>query len=168
MQEKNKHSQTRHPLYPLPVRLLVSTMAATAAVSLATAWIADALLAQRIAIIGSFVGLQRSYNEGIAFGIRLGPYQEVIIAVALAVLAYAAWQSAHTKPEQAGFGLILGGGTANLIDRIMNGYVTDMIQVGTFPVFNLADVCINAGVALLLWQIVLQRYQKPKSTHSAH
>ena len=150
------------------MRLLFCATAATAAASLVTAWLTDAFLHQRIAIIGSFVGLQRSHNAGIAFGVHLGPYQEVIITVALAVLAYAAWKSAHTQMEQAGFGCILGGGAANLIDRAMNGYVTDMIQIGTFPVFNLADMCINVGVALLLLQMLLQRSHTPKRAHSTH
>jgi signal peptidase II len=47
-------------------------------------------------------------------------------------------------------GLQLGGALGNLIDRLTQGYVTDFISVGTFPVFNVADASISIGVAILI------------------
>ncbi|WP_370325936.1 signal peptidase II [Euzebya sp.] len=46
--------------------------------------------------------------------------------------------------------LIVGGGLANLLDRASGGGVVDLFDLGWFPVFNVADVFITAGVALLL------------------
>lgn len=125
--------------------------------SLLSAWLTDIFLVERIAILGAFLGLQRTFNEGVAFGVYLGKYQDAIVLLAIAVLGYAAWRSAKTTLEHVGFGLILGGGIANYIDRTMDGYVTDMIQIGSFPVFNVADMCINIGVGLLLLQFFLYR-----------
>jgi signal peptidase II len=52
-------------------------------------------------------------------------------------------------------GLILGGALGNVIDRIRLGYVVDFIQVGWFPIFNLADSAITVGAALLMLQYAL-------------
>ena len=48
--------------------------------------------------------------------------------------------------------LISAGGMGNLIDRLMLGYVTDMIDFRVFPVFNVADIAVTVGCVLLaLW-----------------
>lgn len=133
---------------------LIGFASGSLTVALVSAVVTEFFLVTRVPIVGDLIGLQKSHNIGIAFGIGLGAWQTVFIVSALALVAVAAWQSAHTHWEQAGFGLIVGGGLANLLDRLMDGYVTDMIQIGSFPVFNLADVCINIGVALLLLGVV--------------
>ncbi|ASC69728.1 Lipoprotein signal peptidase [Halomicronema hongdechloris C2206] len=54
--------------------------------------------------------------------------------------------------EQAGYGLILSGALGNGIDRMVAGEVVDFLDfrlIG-FPIFNVADVCINLGIACLL------------------
>lgn len=122
----------------------------TTIISLISSALAHHLLDERIAIIGSFIGLQSSYNTGIAFGIHLGSYQDIIIITALVLITIVAVKSATKKMEHIGFGLIIGGGIANLLDRAIDGKVTDMIQVGTFPIFNIADVAINLGVILII------------------
>ena len=53
--------------------------------------------------------------------------------------------------------LIIGGAYGNILDRAMNGYVTDFLHVHyfhkyNFYVFNVADVLVNIGVILLLLQ----------------
>jgi signal peptidase II len=133
------------------VQVLLFVTSISAAVSLAVAMATDWWLQERIAIIGEFAGLQRSYNPGIAFGMHLGPFQDFIILTALALLIWAGSRTARSSLEQTGFGLVIGGGTANTIDRLLDGAVTDMVQVGSFPIFNAADICINAGAALLLF-----------------
>ena len=61
-------------------------------------------------------------------------------------------------------GLIFGGAMGNLIDRILFGVVTDMIDLDTplellrnFPVFNLADSALTVGVILLMLDFLLHR-----------
>jgi signal peptidase II len=64
----------------------------------------------------------------------------------------------------AGLVLFLAGGTSNLVDRIAMGRVIDFLNVGIGPVrtgiFNVADVAIMAGIALLL----LDRWRRPSAT----
>jgi signal peptidase II len=59
----------------------------------------------------------------------------------------------------------LGGAVGNLIDRLLQaGRVTDFISLGGFPVFNLADASISAGVAILVVTMILE---ERRGQHSA-
>lgn len=51
-------------------------------------------------------------------------------------------------------GAALGGAAGNITDRLRRGAIVDFIVVGRWPVFNLADVAIVAGVGLLVWSLV--------------
>jgi signal peptidase II len=53
-----------------------------------------------------------------------------------------------------GYGLIIFGGLSNLFDRLVYGYVVDMIPLLSFSVFNLADVMIIGGCALILLKVL--------------
>lgn len=52
--------------------------------------------------------------------------------------------------EEAALSFIIAGGISNLIDRFMLGYVTDMISIGSFAVFNVADIGVTCGGAVLI------------------
>ncbi len=136
--------------------ILLSTALCSFAAGLLATLLIERFLSERIAILGSFAGLQRSENAGVAFGMKL-PGQAFLIAGALVVVTIVALRTAKTRLSMAGFGLILGGGWANVIDRLLDGKVTDVFQVGTFPVFNVADSCITIGVGFLLLEAVMLR-----------
>ncbi|MSR87312.1 signal peptidase II [Candidatus Peribacteria bacterium] len=122
--------------------------------SLLGKFLADSFLATRIPVLGSFAGFQYAANSGVAFSITFpGHLQTVLIGVALLALAWAAWH-AKTRWSRIAFGLIIGGALGNIADRIPDGHVTDFFQVGTFPIFNVADSCITIGVFLLLLEAV--------------
>ena len=131
--------------------------------SVAAKIVVDHSLDHRIPLIGSFVGLEHIENPGIAFGITFLPWlQTLFITIALCIVF---WMAFHTlrksnalrlTPYALAFGLILGGGLANVIDRLGDGLVTDFLQVGNFPIFNVADSCITVGVGLLLLEIFLK------------
>lgn len=57
-------------------------------------------------------------------------------------------------------GLYLGGTLGNLIDRLSQGYVTDFISVGSFPVLNIADASVSLGVVTLLAGVWLHERAK--------
>ena len=67
------------------------------------------------------------------------------------------WLARITRPlTAAAIGLILGGALANAFDRAVYGAVADFFSfhIGSFDwyIFNLADVAIVAGVALLVYE----------------
>ena len=140
------------------MKLLWITTTITCICSIIAAMAADIWLSERIAVFGSFAGLQYSLNPGIAWGIRLpAGLQELLIGCALIAVLYLACnsQKSHnsqlsTLNSQLAYGCILGGGIANSIDRVPDGYVTDFIQIGSFPIFNIADSFVTIGVVLLL------------------
>lgn len=131
--------------------LLYAVTAAAFLLSFAAKLAADAWLHARVAVLGTFAGLLPSRNPGIAFGLRLpAGVQMLLILCALALVAIAAARSHGGKMQRIGFGLILGGALANVVDRLRDGFVTDFFQVGAFPIFNVADSCITVGVCVLL------------------
>lgn len=143
-----------------PMRVLWISTVFSLLVSLVTATVIDIWLSERIAIWGSFIGFQYSLNPGIAWGIRLPPViQEILIICALIAVGYMAYRSIYKatsyRLSAIGFGLILGGGIANIIDRFRDGYVTDFMQIGSFPIFNVADSFVTIGVGLLLLETLL-------------
>jgi signal peptidase II len=56
---------------------------------------------------------------------------------------------------RAGVAVALGGATGNLVDRLLRGHIVDFIEVGFWPVFNVADVGIVAGLGVTLTALLL-------------
>lgn len=138
--------------------MLLLTILLSGAVSLLAKVLADQFLTERISIIGSFAGLKPTFNPGIAFSVSIpwGLQTEMIFAALLLVLVVA-WRTAQTTLSKIGYGMIVGGGLGNLIDRLRDGIVTDYFQVSSFPVFNVADSFITIGVVFLLWEAMKGR-----------
>ena len=93
-------------------------------------------------------------NTGAAFSIFKGViwlrWLSLLVSIGLMILAW--FGPPLNRWEQAGYGFILGGAMGNGIDRFATGAVIDFLDARliNFPVFNLADVSINIGVACLL------------------
>ncbi len=75
-----------------------------------------------------------------------------IIALASAVVLYRFALWFHHPIAAIGVTLALGGAAGNLLDILRWRYVLDFIDLGWWPVFNLADVGIVVGVGLSLWK----------------
>jgi signal peptidase II len=92
-------------------------------------------------------------NKGVAFGFFSGGGTLVLVFTLLALallLGYFALRP--TRPWLwVPTGLLVGGAVGNLLDRVLNGAVTDFIKLPLWPAFNLADVSITFGVLALLW-----------------
>jgi signal peptidase II len=98
--------------------------------------------------------LDLSFNSGIAFGLgRGGGAVLVLAALALVVVVAGLGRTAMaTALGTVALGLVVGGAAGNLIDRTIRDQpgVIDFIDFGWWPVFNVADSAISAGVILLL------------------
>ena len=92
-------------------------------------------------------------NTGAAFGIGQGMNLFFVI-LAFFVMVMIIYYFPHIPREdfflRLALSLQLGGAGGNLVDRLLQGHVTDFISVGSFPVFNIADSSITIGVGVLI------------------
>lgn len=96
-------------------------------------------------------------NRGAAFGLfqnMIPLFAIVALASSAAILIYARSIDKRDFLTQAALGLLLSGALGNLYDRMIFGCVVDFIDIRIMPVFNIADMAINAGVIILFWQML--------------
>jgi signal peptidase II len=98
------------------------------------------------------LSLTLSHNRGVAFGLAGGGgvFLILLAALALGVIGYLFARSATRPGMWVAAGLLAGGALGNLADRIRADEVTDYIDIGSWPAFNLADIAITCGVVLLV------------------
>jgi signal peptidase II len=109
-----------------------------------------------VTIVGS-LKISHVQNSGIAFGFFSQATSLVIVlttAVVLWMIFFFAHSGARHPLLPAALGLVVGGSVSNLLDRVVHGYVTDFIDFGFFPSFNLADSFIVLGVATLIFFLI--------------
>jgi signal peptidase II len=99
-------------------------------------------------------------NTGSAFG--LFPNQTLFLVLASFVgigvlLVFYRTHPVNNTMLHVSLGLQLGGAIGNLVDRVRLSYVVDFIDVGAWPVFNLADSAIVVGLVGLLWTLASTR-----------
>ena len=101
-------------------------------------------------------------NPGVSFGFFAGsPWPVTLVAAAMTV-ALAIWFfRSRSDLEPLAIGCILAGAASNLVDRLVNGAVTDFLSFGSIeaPLFtnNLADIWITFGVIFLFGGALLGR-----------
>lgn len=113
-----------------------------------------------IKIIPNFFNLTLCHNEGIAWG--LFSNNQIIIAIgsiiAMVLIYHFIFCFKRNLRNNIAFGLIIGGMSGNLIDRLIYGYVRDFFDFIIFnydyPVFNIGDIAIVVGVMLLIYAII--------------
>jgi signal peptidase II len=130
----------------------IVALAAVALDQITKAWARGAVAPGETIDLFLGIDIVRVANRGIAFGLLddLGSAVIIIAAVAFAVLLLLFLVGADRPGLWLPIGLLAGGATGNLIDRLRDGYVTDFIDPPRWPAFNLADVEITAGVIILL------------------
>lgn len=110
-----------------------------------------------LALIPGVVDLRYAENRDVAFSAfrhaSFAPSSTLLFGlgvVAIAALLAAWWRRrvAASTAEHLAFGLIVAGALGNVIDRAARGFVVDFIHVTHWPIFNVADAAIVAGVAL--------------------
>lgn len=114
--------------------------------------------------VAPFFDLVLSWNRGISYGMLASDHwiaQPVLISVGLMVLlGLWIWLArARGWLLPVGLGLVIGGATGNLWDRIHYGAVADFFSFHAWGyywyVFNLADVWIVLGGGVLIWQTLM-------------
>ena len=138
--------------------LLVVAVAAVVADQLTKQLVGRTLaVGDSVDLVGPF-SIHHVENSGIAFGLFASRTSFVIAITAIAVglMLWFFARSARRHPVlPVGLGLVLGGSIANLVDRVRLGRVTDFLDLDAWPAFNLADMFIVVGVAVLFGTLVL-------------
>ncbi len=147
-----------HPALPGRIARVSAVVAVIVAADQATKSIAVARWSERPRqILGTHVELLVTRNSGSAFSRfqNLTPLLALGAIVIAIVLARAARKATDSVTLWA-LVLLLGGALGNLTDRFvrspgfLRGHVVDFVQVGWWPVFNLADSCVTVGAVLLV------------------
>lgn len=97
-------------------------------------------------------------NTGSAFGLFPNQTFFLIIASVIGIAILALFYRSHPYSGpwfKVSLGLQLGGACGNLTDRALLGHVVDFIEVGWWPVFNIADASIVTGIIILAAMVFL-------------
>ncbi|RDU65808.1 lipoprotein signal peptidase [Helicobacter didelphidarum] len=108
------------------------------------------------------------FNTGVAFSFlsELGEWLKYIqIVFIIIIFGILITQKQLFKEHYIPFAIMLGGGVSNVLDRFLHGGVVDYIywHYGfDFPIFNFADVIIDCGIAIFIWQVIFSKKIKQK------
>jgi signal peptidase II len=124
------------------------------------AWIIQDFQLGDSRVVTSFFNLVRVHNTGAAFSFLAdsGGWQRwFFIVLGLVASGFIVWMLKKHPSERLfcfAIAMILGGALGNVIDRMLHGYVVDMLDVHWrghhFPAFNAADAAITLGAVLLI------------------
>ena len=125
-------------------------------------WIRTNLAVGQSVPEAGFPRLTHVSNTGAAFGLFPDQVLPLIIVsfigttvlLLYAFLFYRRFPLLNNWLAWTGLGLILGGTVSNLTDRLRLGYVTDFIDFGFWPAFNVADSAVVVGVIIFAYSLL--------------
>jgi signal peptidase II len=157
-------SLTDTPSVPSRARiraLMFAVFALLYAADQATKWLAVDRLSGKAdkELLGDLLMLHLTRNAGAAFSTGTG-HTVLFSSLAVAAVLVVLWISRRVRNVgwAIAFGLLLAGITGNLTDRlvrapgVLRGHVVDFLMLPHWPIFNVADMCINVAAALILVQ----------------
>ncbi|MCF0123592.1 MAG: signal peptidase II [Ruminiclostridium sp.] len=123
-------------------------------------------LGQVVSFLPGLLDLTFVKNTGAAFSSLAEHTWLLTLISALASLAMAVILVKAPLPHWSGrlaLGLMLGGAVGNFVDRLLQGYVTDMFSTAfmNFPVFNVADIALVVGGILLCVHVIFFMREEP-------
>ena len=138
-------------------------------------WAAGALVTEHggsLPLIDGVFHFTYCENRGAAFSMLQGKQGLLITITVLISLAavYFLFFSRRKLPvfPSTAIALALGGAMGNLYDRVVLGYVIDMLDFCLihFAVFNVADACVNIGIVLLaIWMVFFEEKDKQHAVY---
>ncbi len=122
-------------------------------------WALANLATGDIAVLGDWLVLHLTFNPGAAFSTGT-EFTVVFSCLAVVAVLVVLWISRRLGSAlwAVGLGLLLGGVAGNLTDRVvrepafMHGHVVDFLMLPNWPVFNVADMCINVAAGVIIVQ----------------
>ncbi|MEZ4241419.1 MAG: signal peptidase II [Myxococcota bacterium] len=135
---------------------------------------------EEVRVIPGLLSWTHAENPDIAFSLPAPPALIVGAAVVLLIgLVWTLWKlPSGARLQAAALATMAAGGIGNLVDRLMDGTVTDFVQVylddatvapwlvrhfhtSTWPIFNVADACLFVGVVMWLVHGWFERESDP-------
>lgn len=111
-----------------------------------------------------FFRITHAWNTGTAFSLFQGQ-GDILTWVSLGAVGVLSWiYRSFDKPSlllRLAFGMQFGGAIGNITDRIRLGHVTDFIDVGIWPIFNIADSSIVIGIGLMIFYFWFMDNKEP-------
>lgn len=124
-------------------------------------------LGQGMTVVPRLLDFRYVQNTGAAFSILTGrqTFLIAVTAVFMAAMVFYVWKKRRSIywAEKLAIALIVGGGLGNLICRAWRGFVVDFIDIHWIPVFNVADMCVCCGCALLVFSVLWLEPRAQKS-----
>ena len=121
----------------------------------------DRIPAEGVTLIPGVLGLRPVRNTGMAFSIGSGkPWLLGILSLAILAAAMLVLRNQKIPRLPAiGLGGMLGGAAGNMVDRLITGFVPDMIEFlfVRFAVFNVADMGLTLGCVLVLISLLREK-----------
>ena len=122
-------------------------------------WAMSSLADGDIPVLGDWFTFHLTFNPGAAFSTGTG-FTVVFTCLAMVAVVVVLWLSRRLASTgwALALGLLLGGVSGNLTDRIFrepepfHGHVVDFLMLPHWPVFNVADMCINVAAGLIILQ----------------
>ena len=110
-------------------------------------------------IIPKILSFQLVHNYGAAYGILQN--QRIFLLMVsffVLVLCYCFRKKlATTNYSKLALSFLFIGTIGNFLDRLMLGYVIDFVDIKVFPLFNVADVCIDISIILFLLELIIYK-----------
>jgi signal peptidase II len=138
-------------------------------------------LGSEVQVIPGWLSLYHVENPYIVISIPL-PYAAIVVGVSLAVVAmlWTLWKlPSDARLPSAAIAAVMAGALGNLVDRLGDGKVTDFVRMyagheplrgwlvglfdtATWPIYNVADVCVLAGAAMWMLASATEKERVPE------
>ena len=130
---------------------------------------AQCLGERRVVLIPSVLGLRYAENTGMAFSLFSGrPWLLGLLSAVLVIAGAVALRRYQLgKVNSAAAMLMLGGAVGNMLDRLLRGYVVDMLEVlcFQFAIFNVADAALTVGCVLMAYSLMFRPEEWREKRH---
>ncbi|MEE8414345.1 MAG: signal peptidase II [Dehalococcoidales bacterium] len=122
-------------------------------------WIRSTLAEGEALPVTGLFRLTHITNTGAAFGLfrdqsfllTIAVFAGIVLILLFVFTSSRYFPLVDTTPGKITLGLILGGTIGNLVDRLRFGRVTDFIDIGIWPTFNIADSAVTIGAIVFAY-----------------